>query len=393
MVPALLFLGCKTVRDPIPKGIVVNQDSMKFNPVPQTAASLKYESIKLNSYYNDIARFIAGLSIDTASIFYNLSQNREVEKYFALVNNNYDKFADAKLKLIKRWSAAELISVNQTTKTVFYPFSGPDFVYLYSFLPSASAYYLFGLEPVGKIPDIALLKEDSFKSFFTGMDAAISDNLNLSFFITKKMKQGLSNSEIKGVIPVLMFFMARMNLHIQNICPVTFDNEGIPLVMTEEEAGNRDKKFEDGVEISFLRQGDKKISRLYYFSKNIANNGFRDSPEFRKFFKYLPKDITTFVKSCSYLLHQDDFSEIREIIIRHSAFVIQDDSGIPFHFFDDTLWSYSLYGEYEHPISLFGKYMQADYHTAFQKYAQKINFRFGYAAKSNILLAQRKKRD
>ena len=41
------------------------------------------------------------------------------------------------------------------TATVFYPFSGPDFINVFALYPRAKTYLLIALEPVGKMPDFS----------------------------------------------------------------------------------------------------------------------------------------------------------------------------------------------------------------------------------------------
>ena len=96
---------------------------------------------------------------------------------------------------------------------------------MYSFLPNAENYFMVALEPVGKIPNIEKI-DNNMNSFFGALNNAIRDNLNLSFFITKNMKGQMNNAQIKGTIPALLFFMARMNLHIQDIVPASISKDG-----------------------------------------------------------------------------------------------------------------------------------------------------------------------
>ena len=71
---------------------------------------------------------------------------------------------------------------------------------------------------------------------------------------------------------------------------------------------------------------------LYYFSTNLANDGFRISG-FEKFVASLaPGD--SFIKSASYLLYKSDFSHVRSFLLNNSATLVQDDSGIPLAYFN-----------------------------------------------------------
>ncbi|MDB4340183.1 hypothetical protein OAA13_00865, partial [Crocinitomicaceae bacterium] len=286
-----------------------------------------------------------------------------------------------KLKNFEDWSSIELKDRMNTTENLFYPFSGPDIAYAYSMIPTAQNYYLFGLEPVGEIPNLKGLKSNALPALFNSINSAISDNLNLSFFITKNMKSDLSNHEIKGTIPILLFFMSRMDLHIQNIKPVSISTEG-----TLEYS--KSSEFKSGVEISFLRNGSKKLNNVYYFSMDISNYNTETELNLRKFTENL-NEVTTLVKSSSYCMHTDKYSLIRELTLNCSDVIVQDDTGVPLKFFTPKEWEINTYGTYVAPISVFSMHKQNDLKDLIKESAKTINFRFGYNNPSNILVGRK----
>ena len=349
----------------------------------------KTEAIVLNNYYNDIARFVAGMPLSDSSLLKKYTEKNEWKNYAADIDKSWANFQKNKLDVMQPWINKELNVINKKSKDVFYPFSGPDFVYMYTFLPKAENYYMVALEPVGIIPDITKI-ENSMPSFFAALNNAIRDNLNLSFFITKSMKVQMNNAQIKGTIPVLLFFMARMNLHIQNISPATISKEGKQVLSETDILNKVDKKFTNGVEITFLRPGENKLSKLYYYSVSIRNDGFAAMPEAETYLKSLPTDMTTIVKSSSYCMHEDKYDKIRDIVLTHSKFLIQDDSGVPFRFFNKENWDFGYYGIYTRPIPVFSHFYQDNLKKSWPQTAAKLSFRFGYNEESNIFVATRK---
>ncbi|MDP8988630.1 MAG: hypothetical protein M3N41_00935, partial [Acidobacteriota bacterium] len=105
----------------------------------------------------------------------------------------------------------------------------------------------------------------------------------------------------------------------------------------------------------------------------------------------------TLVKSASYLMHKKYFSTVRGIILAHSNLVIEDDSGIPYHyFFEPPMWDVHLFGAYDEPISLFKSGLQDDLKAAYDARTgvDPLDFGIGYKwqqNQSNLLLAIRKK--
>src|ERR1035441_7736220 len=106
------------------------------------------------------------------------------------------------------------------------------------------------------------------------------------------------------------------------------------------------------------------------------------------------KRAKTYLKAASYMLHKPGFSMIRERILSDSLVILQDDSGIPYHFFATATWRVQLYGEYVRPYGSFRPLEQPDlrkaYLTTGEKGPKPLDFRIGYGygrVESNLLLA------
>jgi hypothetical protein len=93
------------------------------------------------------------------------------------------------------------------------------------------------------------------------------------------------------------------------------------------------------------------------------------------------------------MLHKPEFSTIRERLLSGSLAILQDDSGIPYHFFDAARWRVQLYGEYVRPYGSFSWLEQPDLRKAYLTLGPKpLDFRIGYGygrIASNLLLAIR----
>lgn len=370
----------------------------QIDDVLETPIEKKYESSKVDiaiqlpsfqeNYYNDIAQFLAGLEGDrNDSKLIDFKSLRSWKDYSSQVNRSWLRFEERKLSAIKPWVVQNILDKGRCQENVFYPFSGPDFTYLNALLPNAKNYYLFGLEPVGLVPDVNSMNKDSMNQLYSAMNQAIYDNLHLSFFITKNMKQEINNEQITGTIPVLLFFLARNGKLIENIEALEIDDEGKLIVKNSIDP--IDKPFKKIVRIDFRDNVQGPTKSLHYFSMNIANRGFSRDSIMGKFFSALPDDMTTMVKSASYCMHENKYSKIREVVLKKSKFLIEDDSGIPYRFLSPKQWDTFCFGNYEKPIKVFSNYLQDDLKRAFEK-SFKLPFRFGYDYPSNLLIADRK---
>jgi hypothetical protein len=149
-----------------------------------------------------------------------------------------------------------------------------------------------------------------------------------------------------------------------------------------------DAKSVRGVKVDFVGD-DARQQTLYYFTVNIANDGFKNSGFMHFCVRLGTGDV--FVKSASYLMHRDHFSEVRNFLLEHSRVLLQDDSGIPVARFDQARWQLHLFGHYSGPIGLFAnKYQSKLAHLFERDHVEPIEFGIGYRWRpqtSNLMLA------
>jgi hypothetical protein len=88
---------------------------------------------------------------------------------------------------------------------------------------------------------------------------------------------------------------------------------------------------------------------------------------------------------------------IRNVILNQSEHVVQDDSGIAFHYFleDSRQWNYTFFGQYLKPIPMFSDFYQKDLDSLYkQQGSRPIGFGIGYNFKdknSNFMIATKQK--
>lgn len=129
-------------------------------------------------------------------------------------NNAWSKLEARQLQKVRNWSQQELNQINTIAPSIFYPFSGPDFLYAYSLFPKGDKYVLVGLEPVGIIPNLSNLSENQRNLKLQEIRSSLYAILQFSFFMTNDMKVDLRN---QGVLPILYVFLARTQNRIINI--------------------------------------------------------------------------------------------------------------------------------------------------------------------------------
>ena len=214
------------------------------------------------------------------------------------------------------------------------------------------------------------------------VERATATIINLSFFITDRMRTDLRSGQVNGALPILYVFLARSGKTIRDVTPVTIDDQGVLLPQPTATG----KNLTQGVRIGFAA-ADGVPKTLYYFSTNLANDGVKSSG-FLKFCEGLAPG-NSLIKSASYLLHSNNFTTVRNFLLDHSSIIIQDDSGIPLANYDPKKWRLFPFGRYAGPISLFAGSYQSKYAELFRK-SQPMDFGVGYrwrAYESNLLLS------
>jgi hypothetical protein len=334
---------------------------------------------------NDTARFLAGMQPSANSPLAPLTDDPAWQHHARFLDAAFAQLDRHQLSKIRAWASVNLAAPRPT---MFYMFSGPDFLYANAFYSKASTYVLSALEPPGSVSDLAGLPRGSVDAALYDVERSLSSILTFSFFITKQMKVDLRTSEISGTLPILYVFLARSRKTIRSVTPVALDGKGA-LIAGREPHGRITAR---GMRIIF--SGDDGVDRtLYYFSTDLSNSSVRVSG-FLKFCGTLAPG-NSLLKSASYLLHAGNFSTVRNWLLANSATIIQDDSGIPLADYNRRAWRFFPFGRYLGPIAEFPQRYQPQYAELFA-HAPPLDFGIGYrwrAHESNLLLAVKVARD
>jgi hypothetical protein len=365
------------------------QAQLKPEPIDPLAQFDRQKSKQLTA----LANFLAGMPVENNPEIAALTNTSTWQNRAAFANNAWQQLETKQLAPARKWSATELKTANALKTDLFYPFSGPDFLYAYTFFPTAKQYIFVGLEPIGNLP--TLPDSAQLSTQLQSIDRALYDVLQMSFFQTNAMRQDL---QVKGVLPILYVFLARTNNIILDVQYVGLDKAGKLnglFQLAKPESG-----LLPGVKISFVPKGETEPRTLYYFAVDLSDRALDKTPEFIKFIERYPAPIT-YLKAASYLLHrekveqQDTFTQMRSLILTRSSHLLQDDSGIPVRYFDPNKWDRKFYGNYIQPIDLFSVRDQPDLRKIYQDRQNMESLGFGigykYDRDSNLMLATPKK--
>jgi hypothetical protein len=330
---------------------------------------------------DDTAKFLAGMQPSADSPLAPLTRDPAWQRHARFFDHAFAQLEQRQLSKIRSWSDTNLAAPRPT---MFYMFSGPDFLYANVFYGKATTYVLSALEPPGQVPDLTRLPRGGMGAALYHVERSMGSLLSFSFFITKQMKTDLRAGQIGGTLPILYVFLARSGKTIRDVSPIALDDKGAAYFGNENPGPNAVR----GARIMFAGP-DGVEKTLYYFSTDLSNSGVKVSG-FLQFCAGLAPG-NSLIKSASYLLHSGNFTTVRDFILANSATIIQDDSGVPLTYYDPKKWRFFPHGRYLGPIGEFPSRYQQSYAELFRR-GQPIDFGIGYrwrTHESNLLLAVR----
>lgn len=332
---------------------------------------------------NDVARFLAGLPPSENSPLAGLTRERTWQRHAASMNSAWANIETRQLARIRAWSASELTAPSDV---LYYFFSGPDFLYADAFFPSATTYVMAALEPSGPLPAIGRHRSERLGHGLAQLRSSLNSVLNFSFFRTREMRTTLSANTFSGTLPILYIFLARTGKTIDEVTFHDINEDGVLVA-----AGEGLPKGAASVAKVLFRGSDGKQRTIYYVQTDLSNGGWRRSG-FKAFCEKLePGDAL--IKSASYLMHSNAFTEVRTHLLERSKRLLQDDSGVPITFFKGDEWQLRPYGRYLGPIAVFPDNYQQRLAELFRGGKPPgIDFGIGYRFRpneSNLLLADK----
>ena len=303
-------------------------------------------------------------------------------------------------------------------KTVVYPFGGGDLTSALVVFPEATEITTISLEAAGDVRTVSTI---SNSQLVVDLDTIGGDirRLYRSAHSTTKSLQAASHSELPGS---LMFALAGLAVHgfepvslryfdIEPDGKLTYLNDAILDARAKELADpKRDKVKKDrkhfwyeqdsafaNVEIQYRPRGDASAPLRTY--RHIVAN--LDDPHItadRRVLAHLELKgkVSVMTKAASFLLWYDDFTNIRNYLLKNMAWMISDASGIPPSYAGPAGFEQITYGAFTGPYFIIdSKNTRAEFVKLWKTNPKKpLPFRFGYpdADKNNHLMITRPKR-
>jgi hypothetical protein len=271
------------------------------------------------------------------------------------------------LAKVRAWAPGNLgPAIHGSPSPVFYFFSGPDILYANALFPNAGTYVLCAKEPVGQAANPERIPPEELPGVLAAMRRSLTSLLDWSFFVTQNLRADVKQRHFTGIMPVLEILLVRSGARITETTHVSCDKSG-GIIM----GGG---KGTPGVRIRFNRGGGQQT--LFYFAGDVSNGGLQTHDGVLRFCERLGRG-QSLLKAASYLPHEPGFSRVRDWLLANSRTIVQDPSGIPFHYFETSQWRIRLWGNEGRPIELFAKYQQPQLEAALGR-AQRPQLPFGF---------------
>jgi len=296
-----------------------------------------------------------------------------------------------RIQTMETWRSHEIKIPGAQKKTLLYPFSGPDFLNAYTLFPDHGRYVFFSLERPGTMPDLESVTPVQFTKLLQDVRSAFHDIFERNYFITSYMTKQLTTPWIRGTVPVMSIMMALMNRRIVRIEPLDL----FPELTQDYDApdAKRPPVMMRAVRIEFANPGVSGTQQLYYVALDATDKALEFYPDFLSWASQ-HKPATVLLKSASYLLHDNQFSKTRAMLLDAADVVVQDDTGIPYRYLSQNPWQVKLYGRYSRPIRPMRYGYQKDLEEAYSSRQEQVPlpFPFGYhwrGQKSGLIVAHR----
>jgi hypothetical protein len=360
---------------------LVNKDSLHNDSLKKLVKALPIV-ISVNKKATDFSSLLAGIIPDEMR-----SEIEDNETWIDIqgsMHDEWEKVVTEKILPIQEWTEDSPLA-KLDSGVLFYPFAGADFLYSNCFFPKSNRIVMVGLEPIGSISEKLEFNND-FYEYMKHIKSSLYTSNRSGYFMTINMGRDLRQSDLNGVLPLLLFYARRQSFLISSIQYVTIDENGNKIPAAYSDAS--------GVVIKLTDQDKRTLKTIEYYRTDLSDDEFKPGSRYHTYFSEL-SNKNVFLKAASYLLHRSTFSNIRNVILDKTNILLQDDSGIPFNYVATSDWNLSLYGKYTRPIGLFSSRIQSDLREEFQKREfQKLPFRIGYNISHNephLILAQRNK--
>jgi len=268
---------------------------------------------------------------------------------------------------MKHWAHDEVRFNGQST--VFYPFSGPDFVTVSQLYPNASRYVMVAMQMAGEPASMANMSATRAQNFQSKFLREWMKFSRLGFFRTDDLNEDLRDKYAQiGVTTILITFALYSGYDVTDVYPIALDPQTNTFVKT------------DGPWKSvrlMLSKAGKPVT-LDYVSLNLSDSFLSQAEPMRNWLNTETRN-PVLIKAASHLLQESYFSILRDQLVANATMVVQDETGLNYSYLSQ-IGKVDLYGGFLYPHELFNRKKQESLALAYKesKSVKPLPFAFSY---------------
>lgn len=320
-----------------------------------------------------LARAIGGIAADEPGIPRDCV--KRLGHYGQKVGRSWDRYMQRIGVPARAWAELEL--PQEPGDTVFYPFSGPDFVTAHRLYPKASRFILVSRQWAKRPPSLTAGPTRCLGTLLPRMQDAVSLFASRGFFKTVELNMRESvGGAFDGFTWMLLFFAAREGFEVLDATPMRVRADGADL---EPHPGN--PKLDEtwaSVRFHLRHRDDGRDVLLDYVSINLLDPLLDRHPEQRTWLANASRSRVV-LKAASHLMQQTKgFTTIRTLLLDNARSIVQDETAISYHMLQERFQT-RLYGGYVSANMAFAApqpLLEAAYRT--RKDIRPLPFKYGY---------------
>ena len=253
--------------------------------------------------------------------------------------------------------------------TVFYPFSGPDFVTVSHLFPQADRFVMVAMQAAGEPADMTNMSSGRMQSFQAKFMREWMKFSRLAFFRTDDLNEDLRDKHAQiGVTTILITFALYSGYDVKAVYPIVFDEASGDYIK-----GNGPWK---SVRLELSKAGKPVV--LDYVSLDLSDGVLSQSASTRA---WLARESRhpVLLKAASHLLQETYFAVLKDILVENATMVIQDETGLNYTNLAQ-IGPVDLYGGFLYPHELFNRKKQESLAQAYResKDVKPLPFAFSY---------------
>ena len=268
---------------------------------------------------------------------------------------------------MSQWAKTEIRF--SSTGTVFYPFSGPDFVTVNQLYPDADRYVMVAMQPAGEPALLAPMTAERAQYFQEKFLREWKRFAFNAFFLTSELEADRFAKRAQiGITTILVTFALYGGYDVAEIYPIAYDAASGQFIQT---TGHW-----NSVRLVLKKKG--KTVALDYVSLDLSDGNLLKNEPMRGWLSQMTQH-PMLIKAASHLLQDGNFVVFRDMIVKNAPMIVEDETGIDYTRLS-TIGKVELYGGFSIPFEQFSPHKQQSLAQAYKQATdvKPMPFAFSY---------------